>query len=69
MKHIVKHIVDAGLAFGISFLSATLALDEITMKAVIIAGCAAMLVCLIKFRDFWNTELLNPKTRTPTIFL
>jgi hypothetical protein len=68
MKYIGKHIVDAGLAFGISFLSAVLALDAFTWKAVIIAGCASMLICLIKFRDFWNTQL-SPKKPVPTIFL
>lgn len=68
MKELIKHIVDALLAFGISFLSATLALNEITWKGLLIAGCAAMLVCLIKFRDYWNTQL-SPKKPTPTIFL
>ena len=68
MKEIYKHIIDCSLVFVISFLSATIALEEIVFKGVIIAFCSSLVISLIKFRDYWNTKL-NPKSQTPTIFL
>lgn len=68
MKEFVRQLLDAGLCFMISFLSAVMALDEITIKAVIIALCASGVIGLIKLRDYNNTKL-NPKTPVKTIFI
>jgi len=65
---ILKHIIDCGMAFAISFLSILAATGTITGKDLLVALIPSLLVGLIKFRDFWNIQL-NPKTPTPTIFI
>ena len=65
---IFKHLVDCGMAFAISFLSILAATGTMTGKDLLLALIPSLLVGLIKFRDFWNTQL-KPESPTPTIFL
>jgi hypothetical protein len=68
MNEIGKNIVDCGLAVMISFISAALALDEVTFKCVFISFLSGLLIGLLKFRDYYQTQL-NPKTPVQQIFI
>jgi len=68
MNQVIKNIIDCGLAVMISFISAVLALEEITAKCLIIAFLSGLLIGLLKFRDYYQTQL-NPTTPTQSIFL
>jgi len=55
------------MAFAIAFLSAVLATDEITFKVVSISLMSALLIALIKFREFWIAEVLAEKNKTASV--
>jgi hypothetical protein len=70
MKDWVKHVVDCILAFAISFLSAIAATGMIDYKNLMIALIPSLLLGIIKFRDYWNTQLVPKKyqVKPMTIF-
>ena len=67
MKEWMKYFVDCALAFGISFLSTTLATSNINLTTIIINVMTGLLIALIKFRDYWQSHLPKSKN-TPSIF-
>ena len=70
-KIIIKHIIDASLAFAISFFSIWGATGTITAQNALMALIPSVLVGLIKFRDYYSTQLNTGKKKVevPFIFL
>lgn len=56
MHKICYWIVDSFLVAFISFLSATLALDHITLTGVYIGAGMGCLAGFINFKRFWETQ-------------
>ena len=68
MKDYIKHLVDCSLAFFIAFFSSILASDDINTKIIIISFSASALIGLLKFREYWNNQILGCKEKVHTIF-
>lgn len=66
MNEIFKNIVDCSLAFMISFLSASLALEEMTFKCLMIALISSLLVGMIKFKEYWSAQMPKTSIVAPT---
>jgi len=73
MKDLFKHFLDCLMAFAISFLSSILATDTITTRGVLIGFLSALLIMIIKFREYYADIMLEKNTgvciqQTKTIF-
>jgi hypothetical protein len=58
-QEVIKHGIDCLMAFAIAFLSSVLATDSVTFRIILISLMSAILIGIIKFREFWNAEVMK----------
>ena len=55
-KEICWNIVNSLLAGAISFASAVIATGEVNTAVISVSGFTALIVCLIRFAEYWKNE-------------